>query len=63
LPLDRSSMTRWRKRIGAERMEALLVESLDAARRGGALADQQLRRITVDTTVQPKAVTHPVDFR
>ena len=63
LPLDRSSMTRWRKRIGAERMEALLVESLDAARRGGAVAQKHLRRITVDTTVQPKAVTHPTDSK
>jgi IS5 family transposase len=63
LPLDRSSMTRWRKRIGAERMQGLLVESLDAARRGGALADKHLRRITVDTTVQPKAVTHPTDSK
>src|SRR4051812_50040047 len=36
LPLDRSSMTRWRQRIGPERLELLLAESLDAARRGGA---------------------------
>jgi IS5 family transposase len=32
LPLDRSSMTRWRQRIGPERLEALLAESLAAAR-------------------------------
>ena len=31
LPLDRSSMTRWRQRIGAERLEVLLAESLAAA--------------------------------
>ena len=36
LPLDRSSMTRWRQRIGPERLEALLAESLAAARRGAA---------------------------
>ena len=36
LPLDRSSMTRWRQRIGAERLELLLAESLAAARRGAA---------------------------
>jgi transposase, IS5 family len=63
LPLDRSSMTRWRQRIGAERMEALLAESLAAARRGGAVEDKHLRRITVDTTVMPKAVTHPTDSK
>src|SRR5579875_647975 len=39
LPLDRSSLTRWRKRIGAERMETLLAESLQAAQRGGAVKE------------------------
>jgi transposase, IS5 family len=63
LPLDRSSLTRWRKRIGAERMEALLAESLEAAQRGGAIEEKHLRRVTIDTTVQPKAVTHPTDSK
>ena len=61
LPLDRSSMTRWRRRIGAERLEVLLAESLAAAERGGAVAEKHLRRVTIDATVQPKAVTHPTD--
>ncbi|MBD0273445.1 MAG: IS5 family transposase [Acetobacteraceae bacterium] len=61
LPLDRSSMTRWRQRIGAERLELLLAGSLAAARRGGAVEEQQLRRVTIDTTVQPEAVAHPTD--
>jgi IS5 family transposase len=60
-PLDRSSMTRWRQRIGAERLEVLLAESLAAAQRGGAVEEKHLRRVIVDTTVQPKAVTHPTD--
>jgi IS5 family transposase len=33
LPLDRSSLTRWRQRIGPERLEVLLAETLAAARR------------------------------
>jgi IS5 family transposase len=33
LPLDRSSMTRWRQRIGAERLELLLAETLAATNR------------------------------
>src|SRR5919202_2583107 len=61
LPLDRSSMTRWRRRIGPERLELLLAESLAAARRGGAVEEKHLRRVTIDTTVQPKAVAHPTD--
>jgi transposase, IS5 family len=63
LPLDRSSMTRWRQRIGAERLELLLAESLAAAQRGGAVEEKHLRRVTIDTTVQPKAVTHPTDSK
>jgi IS5 family transposase len=63
LPLDRSSMTRWRKRIGPERMEELLAESLEAAQRGGAVEEKHLKRVTIDTTVQPKAVTHPTDSK
>src|SRR5215212_7633213 len=63
LPLDRSSMTRWRRRIGPERLELLLAESLAAAQRGGAVEEKHLRRVTIDTTVQPKAVTHPTDSK
>jgi IS5 family transposase len=63
LPLDRSSMTRWRQRIGSERLEVLLAESLAAAQRGGAVDERHCRRVTIDTTVQPKAVTHPTDSK
>jgi transposase, IS5 family len=63
LPLDRSSMTRWRQRIGPERLEVLLAESLAAAQRGGAVEEKHLRRVTIDTTVAPKAVTHPTDSK
>jgi transposase, IS5 family len=63
LPLDRSSMSRWRQRIGAERLEASPAESLAAARRGGAVEEKHLRRVTIDTTVQPKAVTRPTDSK
>jgi len=61
LPLDRSSMTRWRKRIGAERLELLLAETLVAAQRAGAAEPKHFERVTIDATVQPKAVTHPTD--
>src|SRR3712207_4286372 len=63
LPLDRPSMTRWRQRVGAERLEVRLAESLAAAERGGAVEAEHFRRVTVDTTVQPKAVTHPTDSK
>jgi transposase, IS5 family len=56
-------MTRWRQRIGPERLEVLLAESVAAAQRGGAIEERHLRRVTIDTTVQPKAVTHPTDSK
>ncbi len=63
LPLDRSSMTRWRQRIGAGKLEELLAETLAAARRAGAVQDKYFERVTIDTTVQPKAIAHPTDSR
>jgi IS5 family transposase len=63
LPFDRSSITRWRSRMGAERLQALLQESLAAATRSGAIKPSDLARAVVDTTVQPKNVTFPTDAR
>ena len=61
LPLDRSSTTRWRRRVGPERLEVLLAETIAAAMTSGAMAEKHARRVTIDTTVQTKAVAHPTD--
>jgi IS5 family transposase len=61
LPLDRSSMTRWRGRIGQDRLEELLAETLAAAQRARAVDAGKFERITIDTTAQTKAVAHPTD--
>jgi IS5 family transposase len=63
LPLDRSSITRWRNRMGEERLQALLQESLAVATRTGAIKPADLARVIVDTTVQPKNVTFPTDAK
>jgi transposase, IS5 family len=63
LPMDRSSMTRWRKRIGDEKMAEILTESLEAAKRVGALREKDMERVAVDTTVQEKAVDYPSDIK
>lgn len=63
LPFDRSSMTRWRQRMGEERIAALLSESLSIAVRTGAMKPQDTRRVIVDTTVQPKNVMFPTDAK
>ncbi len=63
LPFDRSSLTRWRQRLGEVQLAALLQESLSVAHKIGALAAKDLERVAVDTTVQPKAVAFPTDAR
>src|SRR5437588_10412086 len=63
LPLDRSSMTNWRNRMGEERLQALLLESLAVATKTGAMKPSELSRVIVDTTVQPKNVTFPTDAK
>jgi IS5 family transposase len=63
LPIDRSSMTRWRDRIGPEGLEKVFQESLGVAHRTGALRAKDLKRVTVDTTVQEKAVAFPTDAK
>ena len=63
VPFDRSSLTRWRQRLGEEQIAALLQESLSVAHRSGAIETKDLERVVVDTTVQEKAIAHPTDAR
>src|SRR5258708_34424067 len=63
VPFDRSSLTRWRQRLGEEQLVALIQESLSVAHKTGAIATKDLERVVVDTTVQPKAIAHPTDAR
>jgi IS5 family transposase len=60
---DRTSLTRWRQRMGEERLIALIQESLAAATRTGAAKPSDFSKVIVDTTVQPKAVAFPTDAR
>lgn len=45
LPFDRSSLTRWRKRLSEAQLVALLQESLSVAHKTGALATRDLERV------------------
>jgi len=63
LPFDRSSMTRWRQRMGEKRVQALLQESLQVAVKTGAMKPSDTRRVIIDTTVQPKNVMFPTDAK
>ena len=61
-PHERSDLSHWRGRLGA-RLELLLAESLRIAHQAGALRSKDLARVTVDTTVQPKAISYPTDAK
>ena len=63
LVFDCSSMTRWRQRMGEERLNALIQESLAVAAKTKALTPSELTAVVVDTTVQPKNVAHPTDAK
>ena len=62
-PINASSMTRWRKRIGAAGAEELLKETIKAGLRVKAVKKTQLKRVNVDTTVQEKDIRFPTDAR
>ena len=62
-PIDPSSLTRWRQRIGEEGVEWLLTETIAAAQRGKIVKKQSFDKIIVDTTVMEKSVAYPTDSR
>ncbi|KAB2921335.1 MAG: IS5 family transposase, partial [Candidatus Contendobacter sp.] len=63
LVLDRSSLTRWRQRMGEEKIKALLQESLSIAVKTEAVKPSELSEVIIDTTVEPKNVMFPTDAR
>ena len=63
LTFDRSSLTRWRQRMGEERLTALIQERLSVATRTGVAKPADFSKVIVDTTVQPKAVAFPTDAK
>jgi IS5 family transposase len=62
-PFDRSSLSRWRTRMGEARLEILLQESLTIAVKTEAIEVEDLSKVIVDTTVQEKAVAFPTDAK
>jgi len=63
LPIHPTSMTKWRQRIGAEKLEALLKQTVAVAVEQKHLPQSELRQVNVDTTVQEKNITHPTDAK
>src|SRR5512140_2293253 len=63
LVFDRSSLTRWRQRMGEEKLQALIQKSLSVATRTDAIKPAELSKVIVATTVQPKNVMFPTDAK
>lgn len=63
VPINPSSMTRWRHRLGEAGAEAMLKETIETAVRMKVITPTQIKRVNVDTTVQTKAVRYPTDAR
>jgi transposase, IS5 family len=63
LPIDPSSMSRWRSRVGEAGAGELLKETIEAGLRLKIIKPSELRRVNVDTTVQEKHIRFPTDPR
>ena len=63
LPLYPTSLTKWRQRVGADKLAEMLQESIALAVREKQVTKQELAQVNVDTTVQEKNMTHPTDSK
>ena len=63
LPCDATQIGRFRRAIGEEGLEQLLKATIETAVQTKAVKPAELERVIVDTTVQEKAIAHPVDSR
>jgi IS5 family transposase len=63
LPCDATQIGRFRRALGEDGLEQLLKATVDTAIAIKAVKPKELERVIVDTTVQEKAIAHPVDSR
>ena len=63
MPINPSTMSRWRRRISEAGAEELLKETIQAGLRLQVIKPSQLKRVNVDTTVQEKHIRFPTDAR
>lgn len=63
LPIDPSSMTYWRKKIGEGGAEEMIAGTIKAGLKSGVIKKSSFKKVNVDTTVQEKAITYPTDAK
>ena len=62
-PCDATHIGRFRTTLGEAGLEELLSATIHTAVDVGAIKKTEFKRVIVDTTVQEKAIAHPVDSR
>ncbi len=62
-PLDPSSVTRYRQRIGETGCERLLQVTVAAGVQRGTVTPRNVKRVTVDTPVPEQAVSYATDSK
>ena len=63
LPCDATQIGRFRRTVGEEGLEQLLKATIETAVEIKAVKPAELERVIVNTTVQEKAIAHPMDSR
>jgi IS5 family transposase len=63
LPCDATQIGRFRRLLGEDGIEQLLKATIECAVQIKAVRPADLERVIVDSTVQSKAIAHPVDSR
>ncbi|MEX1058566.1 MAG: IS5 family transposase, partial [Natronospirillum sp.] len=63
MPLDPTSMTRFRQRLGEAGVNELLKLTIQAGLDTGTIQPESLKLVVADTTVMEKSVAYPTDLR
>jgi transposase, IS5 family len=63
LPIDPTSMTKWRNRVKDSGLETLLEETIKAGLEMKVIKKADTQKLVVDTTVQEKNITFPTDAK
>jgi IS5 family transposase len=63
VPLHPTSLTKWRQRVGAEKLAEMLQETISLALREKQITKRELAQVNVDTTVQEKNIAFPTDSK
>jgi IS5 family transposase len=63
MPCDPTHIGRFRKMIGEEGVEQLLIATIEAAVSSNVVKPSEFEKVIIDSTVMEKAIAHPTDSR